>query len=644
MLTAAEILAANGPVAKLIDGFQARADQQSMAMAVEQALNAGETLVCEAGTGTGKTFAYLIPALLSGQRVVISTGTKHLQDQLFHRDLPLVRKALGLPIETALLKGRANYLCHYRLNQARQKGSGAQSRLLAVAQWAATTGSGDLAECNVLAESDALMPQITSTTENCLGQDCPDYEKCFVLKARRQAVNAELVVVNHHLLLSDMTLRETGFGELLPVVDAIIFDEAHQLPELAAVFFSESISARQLLSLAIDCKSAQQEEAADTPDLLEPVKALELATQHLRLAFGARDQRVPWLQQDGNDAEPSRDDRFEKPLDELAQALADLDESLAVLAERGRLLTLARRRTALQIQHLESFRNNTSSGWVRWLETQGPHFQLNRTPVEVADAFQSRLKAYGCTSVYTSATLAVGDNFSHFAGQMGLSDATQQTWRGPFDYSQQALMYLPQGLPMPQAGNHVSTLIDRVRPVLAANPGGAFMLFTSHRALREAARLLQDEFGDALLVQGEQPRGELLRRFREHGKALLLGTNSFWEGVDVRGEALTCVIIDKLPFPPPDEPVYAARAERMKANGIEPFVHYALPQAILNLKQGIGRLIRDVNDYGVLVLGDPRLQSKGYGKRILNALPPLPRTSRIADVETFYAARLSETL
>lgn len=638
MLTAAELLSEGGPLARLIDGFHARTDQQAMADAVAAALEQGESLIGEAGTGTGKTFAYLVPALLSGQRVVISTGTKHLQDQLFHRDLPLIRRALGLPVDVALLKGRSNYLCKYRLDQARHSGNGPQERLQALAEWARVTTHGDLADYPDLGDEDSLRAIVTSTIDNCLGQDCPDFEQCFVLKARRRAVQSEVVIVNHHLLLADMTLRETGFAELLPAVDAIIFDEAHQLPALAAEFFSEGLNSRQLLGVARDCKQALNEEATDMPEALSRVTDLERAVQHLRLAFGNRDLRQPW---DGW----ARASKVESALDELDQALADLDATLAEIAERGRQLNHARRRCTLQIQRLQAFREETSDdAWVRWVETQGQHIQLHRTPIDVSGAFQSRLQAYGCTAIYTSATLAVGADFSHFAGQLGLEAADKHAWPGPFDYQDQALLYLPAGLPDPNEPHYTQAMLEVVHPVIEANRGGIFLLFTSHRALQQAARLLQGKLTRPLLVQGEAPRTELLRRFREFSNAVLLGTSSFWEGVDVRGEALTCVVIDKLPFPPPDDPVYAARAARMKEQGIEPFMNFALPQAILNLKQGIGRLIRAIDDYGVLVLCDPRLQHRGYGKRILKALPPLPVTYDISDVETFFKTRKGRTL
>jgi len=632
MLTPAEMFDDNGPLARLVEGFQPRSEQQAMAEAVAASLDNGDTLICEAGTGTGKTFAYLVPALMSGQRVVVSTGTRHLQDQLYQRDLPLIRKALGRPVEIALLKGRANYLCRQRLQQARHSGQGPQARLRRLQEWAATTRSGDLAEFPGISDDDPLWPVVTSTTDNCLGQDCPEYEQCFVLRARRQAVQSEVVIVNHHLLLADMTLRETGFAELLPAVDAIIFDEAHQLPSLAAEFFSEGLNSRQLLGLARDSRQALQEEAADMPDALTRTAALETAVQHLRLAFGSGDLRQPWERW-------ARSDRIEAVLDELDQALSDLGRLLEEIAERGRLLTGAGRRCTLQLRRLRDFREPGSGDWVRWVEAQGQTLQLHRTPIDVSGAFQSRLQAYGCSAVYTSATLAVGNDFSHFANQLGLQEAEKKSWRGPFDYASQALIYLPSGLPQPLEPGYTGRLIEAVRPVIAASDGRAFLLFTSHRALKEAARELEGNLDHPLLVQGEVSRTELLRQFRENGNAVLLGTSSFWEGVDVRGEALTCVVIDKLPFPPPDDPVYAARAERMKQEGVEPFMNYALPQAVLNLKQGIGRLLRDIDDYGVLVLGDPRLQSRGYGKRIMKSLPPMPVTRDIEDVKRFYRQR-----
>ena len=629
MLTPAEVLAADGPLAQQIEGFQARSEQQDMAEAVAASLKNGEALICEAGTGTGKTFAYLVPALMSGQRVVVSTGTRHLQDQLFQRDLPMVKKALGQPVETALLKGRANYLCRQRLKQALESGHGPRARLRELDEWARVTAHGDLAEFPGISDDDSLWPVVTSTTDNCLGQECPDFDDCFVLRARRQAVQSEIVIVNHHLLLADMTLRETGFAELLPAVDAIIFDEAHQLPELAAEFFSEGLGSGQLLGLVRDCRQALQNEASDIPDVLRLVSDVEFAVQHLRLAFGHQDIRQPWEQW-------ARDERVEKVLDGLDGALTALAAALEAIAERGRMLTLVHRRCQIQIQRLRGFRENSSSDWVRWIETRGQSVYLHRTPIDVSSAFQSRLESYGCTAIYTSATLAVKNDFSHFAGQLGLDDAVKHAWTGPFDYNKQALMYLPSGLPEPMEQGYTARLIESIRPVLQASDGRAFVLFTSHRALKEAARVLNNNIDHPLLVQGDVPRTELLRRFREHGNAVLLGTSSFWEGVDVRGEALTCVIIDKLPFPPPDDPVYAARVERMKEEGIEPFMNHALPRAVLHLKQGIGRLLRDVNDYGVLVLGDPRLTTRGYGKKIMSALPPIPLTRDLEDVQQFY--------
>jgi ATP-dependent DNA helicase DinG len=532
----------------------------------------------------------------------------------------------------ALLKGRANYLCKYRLEQARLSGSRSQSRLYGIAEWALTTRDGDLAECPDLPEDDPLRAVITSTTDNCLGQDCPDYEKCFVLKARRRAVASELVVVNHHLLLADMALRESGFGELLPAVDAIIFDEAHQLPALAAEFFSEGLSSRQLLGLARDCREAQSREARDMVDMRDLTTALEQAVQQLRLAFGKRDLRADWR-------DWARESRIETVLDQLAQALADLDKLLEVAAERGRLLAQMRRRCSLQVQRLDSFRDETSEHWVRWLDIQGAHVNLHRTPIDVSETFQARLGSYGCNAIYTSATLAVAGDFSHFTGQLGLRDAATRHWPGPFDYKEQALLYLPPDLPDPNTPDYIAAVVKAALPVLIASGGRAFLLFTSHRALQEAARLLAGKVEFPLLVQGEAPRGQLLDRFRAEGNAVLLGTSSFWEGVDVRGEALTCVIIDKLPFPPPDDPIYAARAGRMKAEGIDPFMNYALPQMVITLKQGIGRLIRDQHDYGVLMLCDPRLRSRGYGKRVLAALPPMPQTRDVKDVDNFFRVR-----
>lgn len=632
----AELLSAEGPLADAIVGYAVRPQQQDLAESIRRALDENVSLICEAGTGTGKSYAYLLPALLSGKKIIVSTGTKHLQDQLFYKDLPVVTRALDVPKQIALLKGRANYLCHYRLAETAANPGGLsraqQAELEQVQEWSAHTQSGDLAELATLPENTGLRPHITSTTENCLGQDCEFYEDCFVLKARKKAIEADLVVANHHLLMADMTLRESGFGEVLPCADAIIFDEAHQLPQLAADFFGESITSRQLNDLFRDTLHAWTVDAMDVSGMDALLDECRTATKKFRLSLGRDDLRAAWPEKTG-------DKKVMQALDGLNQALGKLEQSLDELKERSRELENLWRRCSQLLELLMSFREREEDESVQWIETRGQGLLLHRTPLDISGLFQARLREYRCHCIYTSATLAVGKDFSHFAGQLGLQEVEARSWPGPFNYRQQALLYLPEGLPDPRTPGYTGEVVKKTLPVLAATRGHAFLLFTSHRALREASEIIMDRIEYPVLVQGEAPRNDLLQRFRNTPHAVLLGTSSFWEGVDVRGQALSCVIIDKLPFATPDDPVFLARSVRMEEQGVNPFWHYQLPRAVISLKQGAGRLIRDVNDYGVMMICDPRLRTKPYGRKFLDSLPDMPVTQDIEDVRAFFAER-----
>ncbi|HEY5789835.1 MAG TPA: ATP-dependent DNA helicase, partial [Gammaproteobacteria bacterium] len=602
------LLGDDGPLARLVPGFAPRTQQQEFARAVGTALEEGGTLVCEAGTGTGKTFAYLVPALLSGRKVVISTGTRHLQDQLFHRDLPVVRAALDVPVRVALLKGRANYLCRYRMMQSHAAGrfrSRAQAaQFVAINDWAGRTVSGDIAELTGIPEDASAWPLVTSTADNCLGQECPDYRDCFLVRARRQAQSVDLLVVNHHLLFADMALRDSGFGELLPAAEAWIVDEAHQVPEIAGRFFGDTLTARQLLGLAHDSVAAQLAEAPDSAALRDLAGTLEKQVADLRLALGRGEGRVAW----------SRVFDAPEPVQALAtlqHALAELQAALEAEADRGKGLENCARRAADCLALLERLADSEDAeGAVRWVQCLARGFALNRTPLDIAAPLQQQMERYPGAWVFTSATLAVGDSFRHYTGRLGLDAAATARWDSPFDFARQALLYVPRGLPEPRDAGYTAALCAAALPLVEACGGRSFLLFTSHRALREAEALLREQLAFPLLVQGEAPRAELLDRFRELGNAVLLGTSSFWEGVDVRGEALSCVVIDKLPFASLDDPVLQARLDALRAAGGNPFVDEQVPQAVIALKQGVGRLIRDVGDRGVLMLGDPRLFSK----------------------------------
>jgi ATP-dependent DNA helicase DinG len=632
----AEIFGPGGWLATRIEGFSHRPQQQEMAAAVGHTLEQQGVLICEAGTGTGKTFAYLVPALMSGLKVVVSTGTKNLQDQLFHRDLPMVRQSLASPISTALLKGRANYLCIHRLDntlvEAIRLTREQVPQLQAIRQWSAATRSGDIAELSSVPEDAAIWPIVTSTTDNCLAQECPAYSKCHLVEARKRAQEADLVVINHHLLCADLALKEEGFGELLPEADCFILDEAHQLPEVASNFFGASLSGRQLQELARDTVVETHKEAKDTPQLIERADALKKSAGDLRLAFGLEARRGAWSEVAGNPSVDLQLERVTECLDELIQALG-------AVAGRGKGLDSCKERSEglrLRLQSLQVEEENETPS-IRWFETTRQGFRLNRTPLEISGIFRSVMQQHPAAWVFTSATLAVGGSFDHFIHQLGLEGAETHCWDSPFDYPRQALWYVPKGLPEPNHPDFNQCVSDLTIPILQASRGRAFLLYTSHRALQEAADYLADKLEFPLLVQGTAPRTELVERFRELGNAVLLGTSSFWEGVDVRGEALSCVIIDKLPFASPGDPVLQARIDALRKRGGNPFMEFQVPQAAIALKQGAGRLIRDERDTGVLVVCDPRLISKPYGKIFIRSLPPMTKSQDPEVVKRFFA-------
>jgi ATP-dependent DNA helicase DinG len=635
--SASELLGPEGPFASEIENFAPRPCQQDMAEAVEMAIADGHLLIAEAGTGTGKTFAYLVPALRSGKRVIVSTGTKTLQDQLFHRDLPRVRDVLGARVRTSLLKGRANYLCLYRLDQTHKEGRLASrdqvSHLQSIRAWAQRTGSGDRGEFAEVPEDSLLWPRVTSTAENCLGAGCPMFGDCFVVKARRAAQEADLVVVNHHLLFADLAIKQEGFGEILPGAHAFVLDEAHQIPELAGVFFSTSVTSRQITEIAQDALAECGSVSGALASLQKPIEAIVPIVKRARLALDKLPAKGAFTQID-NDAAIAAE------LHALAEALHALSDALSAQAERSRGMASVHERAETMCRRLADVLDGGASEWVHWYELSPHGFSLHATPLDLAPPLRTLREQSRASWIFTSATLSVAGDFDHFARQLGLDDPVALSLPSPFDYPRQALAYLPKGLPDPGAPDFTERVVAAARPVIDAARGRTFLLFTSHRALKRAAELLADS-AFPLFVQGTAPRHQLLTEFRSSGNGVLLGAASFWEGVDVAGEALSCVIIDKLPFAAPDDPVLEARLSALRESGGNPFFDWQVPAAVIALKQGAGRLIRDVGDRGVLMLCDPRLTSRAYGKLFLKSLPPMPITRELADVEVFFSGAAS---
>ena len=608
-----------------------------MALAVAEAIGDNAILVVEAGTGTGKTFAYLVPALLNGGKVIISTGTKNLQDQLFQKDLPMVRDALKVPVSVALLKGRANYVCHYHLERAQTDGLFKTrediKHLGKIKKYAKVSGSGDKSGLADVPENAPIWMQVTSTRDNCLGQECPQHKECFVLKARSEAMKADIVVVNHHLFFADVMLRDEGVAELLPTCNTVIFDEAHQLPETASLFFGESLSTTQLLDLARDTRIEAAAGAKDFAPLPKAADELEKAARDLRLVF-KKEGRMPALALDSFKDWPGA-------LKALDEKLAQLDGLLEKQAERSEGLENCWQRARALAQQLLKWQSCDASDQVRWLEVFHHSLQINTTPLSIAEIFKRQISGHPRAWIFTSATLAVKQDFSHYQSEMGLLEARTACWDSPFNYPEQALLYVPQDMPEPNSDGYTGAVVQAALPLIEASQGRAFLLFTSLRAMQRAHEILTAEFDRRnltypLMLQGEGSRNELLSRFREHGNAVLLGSQSFWEGVDVRGEALSLVVIDKLPFAPPDDPVLAARIAHITRQGRNAFMEYQLPRAVINLKQGAGRLIRDEADRGVLMICDPRLISKQYGKRIWQSLPPFRRTREQDEAIRFF--------
>lgn len=640
------VFSADGPIAAASPHYCTRPAQIDMAHAVASAIAQRGTLIAEAGTGTGKTFAYLVPAFLWGGKVLVSTGTKTLQDQLFERDLPAVRSALNVPVSIALLKGRSNYVCHYHTARTVENGRLTSredvAHLRRIQMFLKTTRSGDKAELSTVPENAGIWSLVTSTRDNCVGQECAHYKDCFVMQARKNAQQADVVVVNHHLFFADVMLRDEGVNELLPAANTVIFDEAHQLPDTATLFFGESVGSAQLLEFCRDAQAEGMTHARDAVKWLEVIGPMEKAVRDLRLTLGndrgsqklAFDQLAP-------------SSGFLPALATVRERLAELVNALEGQAARAETIDAVARRGKTLGAALTAWNapdddlSDEAGGHVCWIDVFASSFQLHRSPLSVAPVFSREREQYPRAWVFTSATLAVKNDFSHYAAQLGLGDAIAHAWPSPFDYATQAMLYVPQGMPEPHQPGFTDAVVEAAWPLIERAGGRTFLLSTTLRAVDRAAQALKDRLdaaGITLLRQGDASRTELLERFRATPRAILIGSQSFWEGVDVRGQALSLVVIDKLPFAPPDDPVLAARLARVTARGGNAFMEHQVPAAVISLKQGAGRLIRSETDHGVLMICDPRLISKPYGRRIWQSLPPFRRSRDSAEVMTFLDA------
>ena len=636
------IFSADGLLARNIPDYRPRTQQLEMAQTIAQAIENQEILVAEAGPRTGKNFAYLAPAVLSGGEDILSNGTKTLQDQLFQRDIPAMRAVLKIPVTVALLKGRANYICHYHLERTLNSdrihlANRTEVKYLnLIERYANTSGHGDKSGLDNVPEQAAVWQYVTSTRENCLGSECPHYRQCFVMEARKRALSADMVVVNHHLFFADVMLRDEGLSELLPACNTVIFDEAHQLPEVASLFFGESVSTGQIITLLRDSHAEALLVAREFTPLFDALAGVEKATLDLQLTIAEKHLRL-------SAAMAAQRPGFNAARQTLQEKLEQLVTLLETQAVRSQELQNCWARAQVMLNKIRQWHEHTQSSTViNWVETYSQSLQFNTTPLSIAETFSRQLNTTARAWIFTSATLSVKKDFSHYSRIMGLADAQTASWDSPFDFPQQALLYVPTQLPDPNTPHYTESIVQAALPVIKANGGRAFIFCTSLSGMQTIHQLLQDAFAREkldypLLLQGETTRSALLEQFRQLGNAVLVGSQSFWEGVDVRGRALSLVIIDRLPFASPDDPVLSARIEKYKQEGRNAFMEYQLPHAIINLKQGAGRLIRDEHDRGVLMICDPRLITKPYGKRVWQSLPPMKRTRDLEEVKQFLA-------
>ena len=632
-----EFFSEKGDLSKNIDGYRVRQEQIDISILIDEAITHKKKLIVEAGTGIGKTFAYLVPAFLSGGKIIISTATKNLQDQLFTKDIPMIRDALKVPVSLAMLKGRSNYLCHLRLENAMIEGAFMTkedvTHLHLVNQHAKHSVDGDRAELDTIPESSSIWPQVTSTKENCLGQDCSFYKECFVMSARKKALAADVTIVNHHLFFADLNMKEEGISELLPKATTVICDEAHQIPDIASIFFGKNISNSKISEIVQDGFQIYLKHMKDVSDFEPILNDLEKANKDFRLVFPRESNRYPYQK-------IFSFSRFESSYLELVEKLKKIIELLALHKDRDSEIEKYFDNANEILNSFDDWLEDKDNNSIKWIEVYSQSLQLNNTPLSIADMFARHINNESTSWVFTSATLAVKNNFDHFKNQLGLIDADSVSKESPFNYAEKALLFVPKTMPDANHENFNFAVVNQIYPFIKASKGRAFILCTTLKSMREIFTLLQDKIETDQLdypiyLQGDGSRNHLLNKFREHGHAILIGSLSFWEGVDVKGDALSLVVIDKLPFFSPEDPVLAARIDKINQSGKNAFMEYQLPNAVITLKQGAGRLIRDEFDKGVLVICDTRIIDKAYGKRMWQSLPPFARTRDDLEVIQF---------
>ena len=635
----AEAFADDGPLARTLPSFEPRPSQRTMAAAAGDIFDGGGVLLAEAGTGIGKTLAYLVPAILSRHRVLISTGTKNLQDQIYYKDLPALRGALGVAFRATYMKGRGNYLCLHRFDIIRESDEprppDERGYLAMLGEWAANTETGDRSEVEDLPDNIPLWNEISATTENCIGTECPQYDDCFVTRMRRSALESDLVIVNHHLLCADAAVRQSAYGEVIPACAYTVIDEAHQLEDVATQYFGVSVSNYRLDELVRDARRLLGTEiVADVESIVHLRRLVEQTQEQARVFFGSL--MLIGASGDRTRVTGERLAPAAGPSRQLVESLTGIERGLSQLDHASEdLVALARRANELRDQ-LCLLMDASDPNFVYFLELRGKGVFLRASPIDVSEIVSELLLQRAQGTVLTSATLTVDKTFDYVRGRLGITDALELRLPSEFDFATQAVLFLPRRMPDPRSDQFATAVARELVGLLHVTKGRAFVLFTSYANLREVHRQLEAVLPYPLLVQGASPRTVLLREFRSTPEAVLLATSSFWQGVDVAGDALSCVVIDKLPFASPADPITAARMEAIEARGGNAFSDYQVPLAILTLLQGLGRLIRHRRDRGVLALFDGRLRTKSYGRRFLSSLPPAPVTHELEDIKRFF--------